>query len=56
MKEEYVIVAEFTPAHWDEKAHRQSHAELNAALGDVQFGLDGSRAYKVKSRRDKSDL
>ena len=49
MNEEYVTIAEFTPDHRSREALRQSEAELERILSGngIEFGLDGSRAYRV---------
>ena len=49
MNEEYVTVAEFTPDHRNAEVFRQSEAELERILSGngIEFGLDGSRAYRV---------
>jgi hypothetical protein len=57
MKEEYVTVAVFTPDHRSAEAHRRSEAELDRILSGngIEFGLDGSRTYKVIVSNTQAD-
>jgi hypothetical protein len=55
MKEEYVIVADFTPDHRSSEALDQSIKELESILSGIECGLDGSRSYRVIVASSKAE-
>ena len=58
MNHDYETVGEFTPDHRSGDTMGASLKELSDLLegaGIVEFGLDGSRAYRIIVRRDQAD-
>ena len=58
MNHDYETVGEFTPDHRSGDTMDASLKELTDLLeeaGIVEFGLDGSRAYRIIVRRDQAD-